>query len=372
MILACISFALLILFYLMISARSFGRLPDGIRKKKIILLPNYKKDALQNLVETPMQMEGVGFGKIILKLLFAKEPNAVPQNTLLSVSPAINENPKSSSPEIIWFGHSSYLIKIDGKRILVDPVFSCRASPFSFMGPKAFKGTEIVKVEDFKNIDILLITHDHFDHLDYDTVSKIGAKVVKVVTSLGVGAHLEKWRFAKEKIIELAWNEEASIDGLKFTAVSARHFSGRRFKKNQTVWSAFMLKTKTNNLFLGGDSGYGGHFKHIGEKYGPFDLALLECGQYDEYWPYIHMFPEQTVQAAKELRAKILMPVHWGKFSLAMHPWNEPIKRVVIEANKQGLAIATPKIGETFLVNGPLPTEDWWTVNRKLFFKQNV
>ncbi|WP_354359937.1 MBL fold metallo-hydrolase [Pedobacter sp. UYP30] len=348
---------------LVIKVRSFGELPQGDRRSRIKALPNYKNGALENLVQTPMQLEGVGFTKLLLRFLFAKRPNASPKKALPHVVPNLNGLADPVSPEIIWFGHSSYLIKINGKRILVDPVFSNRASPVSFMGPKAFLGSDIVQAEEFKNIDILLITHDHFDHLDYETITKIWPHIDKVVTSLGVGAHLTDWGIAAEKITELAWNEHVLIDGLNFTAVSARHFSGRKFKRNQTVWSAFMLKTDTHHLFLGGDSGYEKHFKEIGDQFGPFDIALLECGQYNEYWPYIHMFPEQTVQAAKDLGTKTLMPVHWGKFSLAMHAWDEPIKKLFIEAKKQNLALTTPKIGETIVLDKPLPTEEWWIDN---------
>ncbi|MGY3054118.1 L-ascorbate metabolism protein UlaG (beta-lactamase superfamily) [Pedobacter sp. UYEF25] len=360
MIFIFILIALTTVVVLMLNVRSLGKSPEGGRKKRIQALPNYRNGAIENLAITPMQMKGVGFGKMLFKFLFSKRPNAFPISELPHTKPNINGYTNAASPEIIWFGHSSYLIKINGKRILVDPVFSARASPFSFMGPKAFLGTEVVQASQISNIDILLITHDHFDHLDYETVSIIHPNVKKIITSLGVGAHLIHWGIPANKIIELAWNEQSLIDGLNFTAVSARHFSGRKFKRSQTVWSAFVLKTSEYNLFLGGDSGYETHFKEIGKSFGPFDIALLECGQYNEYWPYIHMFPEQTVQAAKDLRAKVLMPVHWGKFSLAMHPWDEPIKRILVEAEKQNVPLTTPKIGETVVLDLVLPTEQWW------------
>lgn len=352
---------ILIAFFIITNLPVFGRLPRGLRLKKIHHLANYRDGALQNQSVTPMQPEGVSFFKILKAFFFEKHPNKVPDKTLPFIVPNINGAPKSHTPEIIWFGHSSYLIKIDGLRILVDPVFSKTPSPFSFIGSKAFLGTDVVKAEEFRNIDVLIITHDHYDHLDYNSILKIAPQVKTIVTSLGVGEHLEKWGIKAEKINELCWNESLTLfNSLKLTAVPARHFTGRKFKRNQTLWSAFVLKTENCQLFLGGDSGYDKHFAKVGEEFGPFDLALLECGQYNAYWPYIHMFPEETVQAAIDLKAKVLMPVHWGKFSLAMHPWNEPIKRVVLAAAAKQLPLVTPKLGETIILNEYLPAENWW------------
>lgn len=352
---------ILIAFFIITNLPVFGRLPKGLRLEKIHHLANYRDGALQNQSITLMQPEGVSFFKVLNAFLFEKHPNKAPDKALHFISPNLNGSPKSGAPEIIWFGHSSYLIKVEGLRILVDPVFSKTPSPFSFIGSKAFLGTDVVKAEEFKNIDILLITHDHYDHLDYNSILKIAPQVKTIVSSLGVGEHLEKWGIKTDKINELCWNESLTLfSSLKLTAVPARHFTGRKFKRNQTLWSAFVLKTENYQLFLGGDSGYDTHFAKIGEEFGPFDLALLECGQYNAYWPYIHMFPEETVQAAIDLKAKVLMPVHWGKFSLAMHPWNEPIKRVVLAAATKQLPLVTPKLGETIILNEYLPTENWW------------
>lgn len=353
--------ALVAIFFIVTNLPVFGTLPNGERLNKIKQLPNYRDGAIQNLSITPMQPEGVSFFKVLRAFLFEKHPNRIPTKPLEFITPALKEKQISDEPEIIWFGHSSYLIKINGQRILVDPIFSRTPSPFSFIGSKAFPGTEVIKASDFKNIDVLLITHDHYDHLDYQSILKIAPEATQIVTSLGVGSHLEKWGISANKINELTWNQSISLaDGLNFTALPARHFTGRKFKRNQTAWSAFVLKTDQYKLFLGGDSGYDTHFKSIGEAHGPFDLALLECGQYNAYWPYIHMFPEEVVEAAKDLKAKVLMPVHWGKFSLAMHTWDEPISRVVAEAEKQNFPIVTPKLGETIILNQNKPVQKWW------------
>jgi L-ascorbate metabolism protein UlaG (beta-lactamase superfamily) len=361
MIALYIALVLLIAFLVITNVPVFGRLPKGLRLEKIRHLTNYRDGALQNQSLTLMQPEGVSFFKVLSAFFFEKHPDKAPERALPYMSPDLNGTPKSDAPEIIWFGHSSYLIKIGGLRILVDPIFSKTPSPFSFVGSKAFLGTDVIKAGEFKNIDILIITHDHYDHLDYSSILKISPQVKSIVTSLGVGSHLERWGIKKENINELSWNESITLfNNLKLTAVPARHFTGRKLKRNQTLWSAFVLKTTNYQLFLGGDSGYDTHFAKIGEEFGPFDLALLECGQYNAYWPYIHMFPEETAQAAIDLKAKVLMPVHWGKFSLAMHPWNEPIKRVVLAAAAKQLPLVTPKLGETIILNEYLPTENWW------------
>lgn len=270
---------LAIVFFIITNLPVFGRLPGGQRLTKIKHLAIYSDGALQNQSFTPMQPEGVSFFKILKAFFFEKHPNKSPDKALPFITPDIAGNPKSDVPEIIWFGHSSYLIKVDGLRILVDPIFSKTPSPFSFIGSKAFNGTDVVKADDFKNIDVLLITHDHYDHLDYQSILKIAPQSKTIVTSLGVGSHLEKWGIKTEKINELSWSQSINLfDHLKFTAVPARHFTGRKFKRNQTLWSAFVLQTANCKLFLGGDSGYDTHFAKIGEEFGPFDLALLECG----------------------------------------------------------------------------------------------
>ncbi|UKT65306.1 MBL fold metallo-hydrolase [Pedobacter mucosus] len=361
MIFIYIILALAVLVSIILNLPVFGKLPTGLRLTKIKNLPNYNNGAIQNNSATPMQPEGISFFTVLKAFLFEKYPNKIPNKVLPNVDPDLDGKPNSDNPEIIWFGHSSYLIKVNGLRILVDPIFSKTPSPFAFIGGKAFPGATFTCADKFKNIDILLITHDHYDHLDYLSILKIAPQAKKIVTSLGVGSHLEKWGVPFSKIEELCWLESITLfNDLEITAVSARHFAGRKFVRNQTLWSAFIIQTEKFKLFIGGDSGYDTHFAEIGENYGPFDIAILECGQYNAYWPYIHMYPEQTVQAAKDLNAKVLMPVHWGKFSLAMHDWDDPVKRVVAEAKKTNMPLVTPKLGETIILNKYMPTFNWW------------
>ncbi|HMG67845.1 MAG TPA: MBL fold metallo-hydrolase, partial [Chitinophagaceae bacterium] len=260
---------------------------------------------------------------------------------------------------LVWFGHSSYFIQIDGKKILVDPVFSGNASPLPTT--KSFPGSDVYTTGDLPEIDYLFLSHDHWDHLDYETILKLKPMVKQVITSLGTAAHLEFWGFDKKKIFEKDWKDEIILEsGFIVNTASARHFAGRTFKRNRSLWMSFILQTPSMKLFLGGDSGYDTHFAEIGNKYGPFDLAILECGQYNPYWKYIHMMPEETVQAGFDLKAKKILPVHWAKFSLSLHDWDDSIKRVTLEASKKNLPVLHPMIGEVVDLNGPGIFSRWW------------
>jgi L-ascorbate metabolism protein UlaG (beta-lactamase superfamily) len=341
-----------------------GKNPSGKRLKRVQSSPQYANGSFQNPEPTEMLLEGASYLSM-MREYWNKPKTTAPPCPIPSVRADLFAL-SSESPTVVWFGHSSYLLKLEGLHILVDPVFSGHASPFSWFG-KSFPGTDIYGVSDFPEIDIMLLTHDHFDHLDYRTIRQFAAKTHHFYTSLGVGSHLEYWGIGADRITELDWGETVNIgkgqaqdEGPSLTAMPARHFSGRTFKRNQTLWSSFVLQTKDHSLFLGGDSGYGAHFKTIGDRFGPFDLAILECGQYGKNWPYIHMFPEQTVEAALDLRAKALLPVHWCKFVLSLHDWNDPIRRVVKAAADKGLPLATPRIGDPFQIGMVYPHQIWW------------
>lgn len=335
----------------------FGHVAEGTRLERLKKLSNFNVDGtLDNLSPTPMKPDGVSYWDMLVGMIKGNEHSS-PKKALPHVSPDFTATNKT---RLIWFGHSSYFLQIDGVKVLVDPVFSERPSPFSFVGTRNFKGTDFVKAEDFPDLDIVLITHDHYDHMDYQTLLKLKKKTKLFITSLGAGAHLEKWGVPTDQIVELAWGENVITNNLKFTATPARHFTGRGFKRNQTLWSAFVLQGATHKLYLGGDSGYDTHFKKVGEQYGPFDLAVLECGQYNTYWPLIHMFPEETVKAAQDLNAKVLLPVHWGKFALAMHSWDDPAIRVAKQAKLDNMKITTPLLGESVILDEYYPSKQWW------------
>ncbi len=317
--------------------------------------PNFINGAFRNSSPTPMMVEGVSYLKVIRETL--NRPKTTRPSTPL---PSFHSGilPFTAKPSITWFGHSSYLIQVDGKNILVDPVFSGHASPVPWL-VKSFKGTNNYIPGDFPVIDVLIITHNHYDHLDRETIRLLKSKIRWVYTSLGAARSIPA--LCPEIITELDWYESAAVaENMEITALPARHFSGRGLRRGTSLWASFKLKTKGNTFYIGGDSGYDDHFKKIGEQYGPFDIAILECGQYNLSWPYIHMMPEQTVQAAIDLNATVLLPVHWGKFGLANHPWDEPISRVVKNAHERNMKITTPLIGETIILDEYYPDAEWW------------
>lgn len=348
------------------SLKITGRLPSGKHKERIQQSPNYKNGSFQNLSPTSMKPEGVSYWKLTREF-FRKHPETAPPGKLPFVKTDLAKL-ASNKPLIVWFGHSSYLLKINNRNFLVDPVLSGNAAPFSFM-VKAFAGSNEYRAEDMPVIDHLILTHDHYDHLDFRTIRKLRQKIRSVFCSLGVGAHLRYWGIDANIITEMDWwqKEELEIDDMELIAAPARHFSGRGLKRGQSLWSSFILATKTHTIFLGGDSGYDTHFKEIGKKYGPFDLAILESGQYNRMWPQIHMMPEETVQAATDLKAKAMMPVHWGKFRLSMHPWNEPVKRIIEKAQEYKapeikIPVVVPMIGEPLIINGNYTLDQWWEI----------
>ena len=360
MLIFLISVSVLILTgFLFMQQKSFGQNPQGQRLEHILKSPNYKDGKFQNLVETPVMAKDISYWKLI-KQMFHSENNRIPPKSL----PSIHSNLKGNvidSTEIIWFGHSSYLIKTLGKNILVDPVFSKRASPVSFTGVTCFAGSSPFSINDLPNIDVMVLTHDHYDHMDYKTIMLLKNRTQIYIVPLGVGQHLEHWGIDPKKIIELDWWEKSEvIPGIEFTATPARHFSGRGFVRNKTLWASFVVKTNKSKIFIGGDSGFGPQFKEIGEKFGPFDIAFLESGQYNKFWPNIHSMPEETVQEAVELKTKVLFPVHWGKFKLSLHPWDEPIKRVIKRADEMQVTYTTPLIGEPIILEGNLTKSKWF------------
>jgi len=340
---------------LFLKADRFGALPE---EGKYSSSPNYKDGEFRNLEQTSMMTDSTSMFSAVLKFL-NKPENTEPPKPLPSIKTNL-KNLNYDAPAMVWFGHSSYLISYKGVNILVDPVFSGRVSPVPVAG-KAFDGTNEYQAEDMPDIDVLIITHDHYDHLDMETIEKLHPRVKMIYTSLGVAPHLLKWGVPAEKITEMDWNDSKNIsDSIKLTALTSRHFSGRQFTRNQSLWSSFALEFFGYKFYIGGDSGYGKHFKEVISQHGPFDIAMIEIAQYGDGWPYIHMTPEQAHKSAIEINAKVLLPVHWGKFALAFHPWDEPIKRLLTANESNALNITTPEIGEVIVLNKELPKSKWW------------
>ena len=287
----------------------------------------------------------------------AKKPKAK-----LPVKPSSYDlNPEENNVQITWFGHSSLLLQMHGMNILIDPMFSERISPVSFAGPKRFSDAP-VKISELPHIDILVISHDHYDHLDYQVIKEIDEKTDKYIVPLGVENHLERWGVEKSKIRNMAWWEETTINGLTIGCTPARHYSGRSLDDQfATLWASWVFKDEYYQIFESGDTGYGEHFQKIHEKYGNFDFVMIDCAQYDMNWPEVHMFPEEAVQAVKMLGAKTAMPIHWAAVSLANHAWDDSAERFVYDGENNGLNILTPYLGETMSLE---MTEDyqerWW------------
>lgn len=354
-------FVLFVIVFLM--QPKFGTKPSGKHLLHIEGSPHYDKEkaAFQNLSKTPALTEGVGYAAVLKNFIFNKSDRSKPKTALPTIKTDLFQLDPSEDV-VIWFGHSSYFMQLDGKKILVDPVFSGSASPVPF-SIKSFKGSDIYAPEDIPMIDYLFISHDHWDHMDYKTLTALQPKIKKVICGLGVSAHLLYWGFKKELIEERDWNKTIFLDNdFEVHTIPARHFSGRRFQRNGTLWTSFILKTPSYQIFIGGDSGYDTHFKKTWEQFGPFDLVILENGQYNDNWKYIHMQPEEVLQAAKDLNAKRLLPVHSSKFALGNHAWDEPLKRITeLHKDDDLLQLLTPKIGEKVdLKLTKQVFEHWW------------
>jgi L-ascorbate metabolism protein UlaG (beta-lactamase superfamily) len=325
---------------------------------------HYEKGNFINQISTSMNM---GFGKFmtILKDWIAGVPNQTPEKPLpvLPVDSMTIETKTDSLVRVTWFGHSAFLLEMEGKNILLDPVLGDYTGPHPWLGPGRFSNGIPIEIEKLPHFDAVIYSHDHYDHLDYQSVLQLKDKVSKFYVPLGVGSHLEAWRVEKDKIHELNWWDEIIVDDLQFICAPARHFSGRGiFDRNSSLWASWIIKSEKFKIYFSGDSGYGPHFREIGKKYGPFDFAMLECGQYDRRWESVHMLPEQTAQAALDLDTKIAMPIHWGSFVLALHSWKDPVERLTKKAHELNVNVITPKIGEQFLLNETIIEDNnWWS-----------
>ncbi len=326
-------------------------------KKIISSSPQFREGSFRNFSLTPMLAPDASYFTVIINSL-RRPRNVKPSAAIASVKTNLL-NLHTHEPAIVWFGHSSYLISTDEINILVDPVFSGHASPLPFL-VKAFPGSDVYHPEDMPPIDLLIITHNHYDHLDARTLSLLAPGIKKCIAPLGVSGTLVKCGIPKDKILEMDWWQEQEFEEIGIVAIPARHFSGRGLKRGGSLWCSFAVTVAGHKIFVGGDSGYDSHFAETGKRFGFFDLAILECGQYSRYWPFIHMMPEETVQAAIDLNAKCLLPVHWGKFALANHPWTEPVEKLLINAAEKGIKVTTPRIGETVILDKKYPSSHWW------------
>lgn len=355
----CIVVTLAVFIAIYLQHPKFGAKAEGSRLQKMQASPNYKDGSFVNRSFTPSITEGYSMAEVMFSFLFSKAKGRVPKHSIPSVYTDIKNLPQGDW--LVWFGHSSYFMQTDEIKILVDPVFSGNASPIPG-STKAFKGANAYTADDIPEIDYLFISHDHYDHLDYETIRKLKDKVKKVICGLGVGAHLESWGYKAENIIEMDWDTDIEPQtGIKIYGLTTRHFSGRTIKRDQTLWMSFLLHTPSRKIYIGGDGGFDKHFKEIGDLHGPIDLVILENGQYNEAWKAIHFLPGENLQAAIDLKAKRVMPVHSSKFNLALHDWDEPLKEISRINQTVGLPLITPIIGELVSLNDTSKVfKEWW------------
>ncbi|MGW0737940.1 MBL fold metallo-hydrolase [Streptomyces sp. NPDC002851] len=346
---------------------SFGAEPSGERLARIRRSPQFAHGRFQNPVAAEIGPKGstIEFAKQFFDR--RERPRRAPAGVvpLHATTLADLARPSASGLRLTWMGHSSVLAEIDGRRLLFDPVWGERCSPFPFAGPKRFHPVPAPLAE-LGPVDAVVISHDHYDHLDMPTIKALADSDTVFAVPLGVGAHLERWGVAADRLRELDWQESTKIAGLSLTATPARHFCGRGLRNPQhTLWASWSVAGPEHRIFHSGDTGYFPGFKDIGAEHGPFDATMIQIGAYDtEYWPDIHMTPEEGIHAHLDLQAGphgTFLPIHWGTFNLALHPWAEPGEGTLAAAAAAGVAVAVPRPGEPFEPTAEtLPREAWW------------
>ncbi|WP_405150044.1 MBL fold metallo-hydrolase [Sphaerisporangium sp. NBC_01403] len=328
------------------------------RAARILRSPQFKDGAFRN----PMPGEtGVPSGPppgLVREMLTGRDKRR-PSAPVPLVAPS-RAVPSPDGLGVVWFGHASTLVEIEGRRVLLDPVWSKRVSPSQLVGPKRLHPVP-AGLGALPEVDAIVISHDHYDHLDLATVRTLTrVQSAPFLVPLGIGAHLEKWGVPSERVIELDWEEEAQVAGLRFTATAARHFSGRTLSRNDTLWGSWAVAGAGRRVFYAGDSGYFDGYARIGAEHGPFDLTLMPIGAYSPAWPDIHMNPEEAVNAHIDLGGELLLPVHWATFTLALHPWAEPVDRLWREAKARDARIVVPRPGEHVDVDASPAVDGWW------------
>jgi len=346
--------------WLFIKRPQFGALPEGERQEGIKQSPHYKDGKFRNLVEKPTISPGFSFWGEIWSSLVKTYPHTEPLDSLPSVKTNLKSIPADSNV-LVWFGHSSFFMQVDGIKILVDPVFSAMASPLAW-GVKAYKGSDIYTAADMPEIDYMLLSHDHYDHLDYETAKALQTKVKQVICGLGAGAHYERWGYKPQQILEKDWGDTVAVKpGFNIFTESTHHGSGRGFTSDNSLWLSFFIQSLTLNIYYSGDGGYSDRFKKIAQKYPAPDWAIMECGQYNKAWQSLHQLPAEVAQATTELKARNLLPVHHSKFTLARHPWYEPLEQITALSKTKPYRLATPIIGEAVsLTNSTQRFKPWW------------
>ncbi len=359
----CILFILAFLIFIFLSfSPVFGASPD---KNSRVLIENSKNFVTNKFLNLKSNHTNTS----------SLSDSSDKGSTLMSwISPPRDKNPKGSLPTIqfhgntltegkfVWLGHSTLLMNTAGLIVMTDPVFN-RASPAPIFG-KPFAYENPINIDDLPKVNAVIISHDHYDHLDSKAIKDLSKIVDRFFVPLGIKAHLERWGVDTDRISELDWHESENYKGVEFTLTPAQHFSGRApGKTNSTLWGSWIVSSEKVKVYFSGDSGYSKTFRRLGDRYGPFDIAFVEGGAYNADWSEVHMFPNETVQASIDLKANVLFPIHWSKVDLSMHPWDEPIIQISKEAGRRDVNITTPMIGEVFDLTN-LPNNPWWEALR--------
>lgn len=339
----------------------FGGKANATYKNTYAKSSNWKEGKFMNLEETKMEFSFRNMPELLKKQFFEREDREPKQKIPIIPFQKDSFSSASERAKFIWYGHSVVLMKLNGKTILIDPMLGPNAAPIAPFPVKRFSDHTLALIDEFPEIDLLLMTHDHYDHLDYASIKKLKPKVKHYFAALGVGRHLEKWGIDKAKITEFDWWDQEVFEEIQITFTPTRHFSGRGLTdRAQGLWGGWTFKTATESIYFSGDGGYGNHFKEVGERLGPFDFGFMECGQYNKNWHQIHMYPEESIQAGMDAKAQLIMPVHWAGFALALHTWYDPVNRFVAEAEKRNVSLMTPRIGEMIALDGEIRLDKWW------------
>lgn len=339
---------------------TFGGKIEGERLARVNASPNFKDGRAQNTVETSLGLDGDLWEIAVEWFRGGKErkpPQPVP---MVETDPSALYSIRDQGVRFIWLGHSTVYLEVDGTRVLIDPVWSERASPFKIAGPQRSHPVPIA-LADLPPIDVVVVSHDHYDHLDPGVVRELAPQGVQFAVPLGVGADLEAWGVAADQIIELDWWEGAAVDSLSLVATPARHFSGWQVTdRDRTLWASWTLMGPRSRVFYSGDTGWQEDFAKIGDEYGPFDLTIMKCGAYGDGWPDIHINGVQAVEGNVLLKGRRMLPVHWLTFDLALHPWQEPVLQAVETGAELGVEVITPQLGELVDLEDRVPTTRWW------------
>ncbi|WP_420454668.1 MBL fold metallo-hydrolase [Rubrivirga sp.] len=334
----------------------FGAAPVGDRLDRMRRSPQWDGAAFRN----PLPMRSGGSPGMIWEWLFGDTAEREPSAPVPTVARARADFDAPQDLRLTWLGHGTTLVEIEGRRLLIDPVFSRNASPGPLFGVARFFEPPLPLAE-VPALDAVVLTHDHYDHLDAAAVRRLAPSVPRWVCPLGVGAHLERWGVPADRITEHDWWDETDVAGLRLVCTPARHFSGRFLDdRNRTLWSGWAILGAERRLYATGDGGFGPHFSEVGDRLGPFDATLAEVGAYNADWADVHMGPEQAVQAVRDARGGLLVPVHWGTFNLSFHGWTEPAERVIVAAEAAGVPLAVPRPGESVEPASPPTAERWW------------